>query len=194
MSPSRKKSGSAPTDGKSSPGPEQPKGWRAHKLEIQFLSIFILILGGGFTLISLNSVNEKVIEPFTAGVAKASGITLDLIGQDIDMSGTIIRSPRFAVNIKNGCNGVEAMIIFLAAVLAFPAPWKAKFWGLGLGIIAIQFVNLIRVVALFLTGAYMPKLFDSSHTVIWQTVVILSGVLLWIFWANRFATQRPAAE
>jgi exosortase/archaeosortase family protein len=53
--------------------------------------------------------------------------------------------------------------------------------------IAIQVVNLVRVVALFLTGAYLPKFFDSSHTVVWQTIVILFGVLLWIFWANRFA-------
>ncbi len=79
------------------------------------------------------------------------------------------------------------MIIFLAAVLAFPASWKARFVGLGIGIVAIQLVNLIRVVALFFTGAYFPSFFDSSHTVVWQTLVILSGVLLWIFWANRFA-------
>jgi hypothetical protein len=43
------------------------------------------------------------------------------------------------------------------------------------------------VVALFLTGAYFPALFDASHTVVWQTLVILSGMLLWIFWASRFA-------
>jgi hypothetical protein len=48
------------------------------------------------------------------------------------------------------------------------------------------------VVALFLTGAYLPDLFDASHTVIWQTVVILSGVGLWIVWASRSA--RRAAE
>jgi len=30
--------------------------------------------------------------------------------------------------------------------------------------------------------------------VIWQTVVILFGVLLWIFWANRFAAPAAPAE
>ena len=84
------------------------------------------------------------------------------------------------------------MVIFLAAVLAFPASWKSRLTGLGLGILAIQVVNLVRVVALFLTGVYFPKIFDTSHTVIWQTIVILFGVMLWIFWANRFAV--PPAE
>jgi exosortase H (IPTLxxWG-CTERM-specific) len=169
-------------------------GWRAYRQEITFLTLFVLLLGGGFTLLSLNSVNDRVIEPFTAGVARVSGFALDLIGQDVTMVGTVIRNERFAVNIRNGCNGVETMIIFLAAVLAFPAPWRARLLGLVLGCLVIQLINLVRVVALFLTGAYLPAFFDSSHTVVWQTVVILCGVLLWIFWAHRFATppQAPA--
>lgn len=170
-------------------------GWRAYRQEIVFLTAFVLILGIGFSLISYHVVNDRVIEPFTAGIAKVSGITLNLIGQGITMDGTQLRNSRFAVNIKNGCNGVEAMIIFLAAVLAFPAPWRARLIGLAIGIVAIQAVNLVRVVALFLTGAYFPTLFDSSHTVIWQTIVILSGVLIWLFWAHKFAApaEQPAS-
>jgi exosortase H (IPTLxxWG-CTERM-specific) len=179
------------------PAPATPPStepfWRRYRREITFLTVFLVLLGGSFTLISVPWVNDHVIEPFTAGIALASGAVLDLIGQDVTMQGTMIRNARFAVNIRNGCNGVEAMLIFLAAVLAFPASWRSRLLGLGLGILAIQVVNLIRVVALFLTGIYFPQLFDTSHTVIWQTLVILSGVLLWIYWANRFAVP-PSAE
>lgn len=154
--------------------------------------IFVALLAGGFTVLSLHWVNDHVVVPFTAGVARASGVALDLLGQDVTRQGTVIRSPRFAVNIENGCNGVETMLIFLAAVLAFPASWRWRLVGLAVGAVAIQAVNLVRVVALFLTGAYLPDLFDASHTVIWQTVVILSGVGLWIVWASRAA--RRAAE
>ncbi|MEM7479756.1 MAG: exosortase H [Acidobacteriota bacterium] len=166
----------------------------SRRREIMFLVIFVVLLGLSFTVVSLPAVNDSVIEPFTAGVAKASGVALNLIGQDISMRGTIIENARFAVNIKNGCNGVETMLIFIAAVLAFPASWKARGIGLAIGIVAIQAVNLLRVVALFLTGVYFPKLFDASHTVIWQTVVILAGVLLWIFWASRFTGPGKTAE
>jgi exosortase H (IPTLxxWG-CTERM-specific) len=166
--------------------------WRKNRRELTFLILFVVLLGGSFTLISLNWVNDHVVEPFTGGVAKVSGATLDLLGQDVRMQGTIIRGRRFAVNIRNGCNGVEAMLIFLAAVLAFPAPWRARLLGLALGVVAIQVVNLVRVVALYLTGAYFPSWFDASHTVVWQTVVILFSVLLWILWANRLAAPREA--
>jgi len=173
--------------------PEGPF-WRRYRRELTFLVLFVVLLGGGFTLISLNWVNDHAIEPFTAGIASASGVVLNAMGQHVSQNGTILRSAKFAVNIRNGCNGVEAMLIFLAAVLAFPASWKSRAAGLVLGILAIQIVNLIRVVALFLTGVYFPRIFDTSHTVIWQTIVILVGVLLWIFWANRFATPAVPAE
>jgi exosortase H (IPTLxxWG-CTERM-specific) len=161
--------------------------FRRYRQELTFLLLFVIILGVGFTLIAWNPVNDHVIEPFTAAIARTSGFVLSAIGQQTTMEGTVVRSPRFAVNIQNGCNGVEAMIIYFAAVLAFPAPWKARLLGLLFGFVAIQLVNLLRVVALFLTGVYFPSFFDSSHTVVWQTIVILAGVLFWILWANRLA-------
>ena len=158
--------------------------------EVRFLATFLLVLGASFAFLAWKPVNDKVIEPFTGQIAKASGVALRAIGQDVTRTGTMLRSPRFAVNIRNGCNGVEAMVILLAAIVAFPAPWKARLLGLAAGAAAIQVVNLVRVVALFLTGAYLPRFFDTSHTVVWQTLVILSAVLIWILWARR-VTPRP---
>ena len=174
----------APKDG------DAPTGWRKYQREIVFLALFLFLLGAGFTLLSLNWVNDRFVDPFTMGVAKTSGFALNVIGQDVTMRGTQIHGSRFAVDIMNGCNGLETVVIFVSAVLSFPAPIKSRFIGLMLGVVAIQLVNLIRVVALFLTGSYFPALFDSSHTVVWQTIVIGFGVLLWLFWANRFAVPQ----
>src|SRR4029079_5602687 len=100
--------------------------WQRNRRELTFLILFVILLGGGFTLISLHWVKDPVIDPFTAGIARVSAGVLGVLGQHVSMSGTVIRSPRFAVNIRNGCNGVEGMLIFLAAVLAFPASWKSR--------------------------------------------------------------------
>lgn len=169
----------------------QPPPWK--RPELRFLVVFLVVLAASFVLLSWRPVNDGLVEPFTGGVARASGVALRLVGEDITRSGTILRSSSFAVNIRNGCNGVEAMVILLAAILAYPAPWRARLIGLALGTIVIQVVNLIRVVALFLTGAYLPRFFDSSHTLVWQSVVILVALLVWVFWAKRFAHAAPAA-
>jgi exosortase H (IPTLxxWG-CTERM-specific) len=176
------------------PPADRPTGWRSYQREIQFLVLFVVLLGGGFALIAWQPVNDGLVVPFTAAIAKLSAKILDLFGQQTTMDGTRVYGKNFAVDIENGCNGIEAMIIFLSATLSFPASWKARLAGLAIGTVGIQIVNLIRVVALFLTGVYFPSFFDSSHTVVWQTVVILFAVLLWIFWAQRFALRpRQAA-
>ncbi len=164
----------------------------ANRRSLGFLGRFLALLVASYFLVASRPVNDAVIVPFTAGVARVSAAVLDLLGQSVAVSGTEIRSPRFAVNIENGCNGVETALLFGSAVLAFPAPWKRRLLGLLLGFAAIQAINLVRVVSLFWIGAHRPALFSSSHTVLWQSIVVLCGVLLFLLWASR-EQRRPAA-
>jgi hypothetical protein len=39
-------------------------------------------------------------------------------------------------------------------------------------------------------GVYLPEYFSQSHIFVWQSVVILAGVTLWIVWAHHAATPR----
>ena len=75
-----------------------------------------------------------------------------------------------------------------------PAPWRARLLGVALGFAGIQLLNLVRVIALFLTGSYLPDLFDTSHTVVWQSVVVAAALVLWLFWAQRFAGAPAGAK
>ena len=163
----------------------------ARRRSIGFLARFCVLLAVFYFVVAWRPVNDAVIVPFTAGIARVSGAVLNILGEDVVVEGTELRSPGFAVNIENGCNGVETALLFGSAVLAFPAPWKRRFLGLGLGFLAIQFVNLIRVVSLFWIGAHRPALFSASHTVLWQSAVVLCGVLLFLLWASR-EQRRPA--
>src|SRR5689334_23751881 len=146
------------------------------RTQVLFLVKFFAILIAAYLLIAWNPVNDHVIVPFTHGVAQVSGAVLRMIGQPVTVEGTIIRSSRFGVNINNGCNGVEAMLILLASIVAFPASLRARITGLLLGALAVQLLNAIRIVTLYLLGAYQPKLFDMFHTAVWQIVIILSAI------------------
>jgi len=159
--------------------------WR--RPESRFLISFLSILGISFTVIALRPVNDAFVVPYTTLIAKVSGTVLGLFGEDITMNGCVLRSPRFAVTIYNGCNGLITSLIFISGVLAFPARWSAKAAGVVGGLLAIQLINLVRIISLFYIGIYLPKLFNSSHIFIWQSLVILAGVTLWITWAHLFA-------
>jgi len=165
----------------------------AKRRSLLFLTKFVVYLVVFYFLVAWRPVNDAVVVPFTAGVARISAGALRLIGEDASVVGTEIRSSRFAVNIENGCNGVETALLFGAAVLAFPAPWRRRLIGFLAGFGAIQAINLVRVVSLFWIGAHRPALFSSSHTVLWQSIVVLCGVLFFLAWATREQKARAAA-
>lgn len=164
------------------------------RTQVLFLVKFFGILIAAYLLIAWNPVNDHVIVPFTQGVATVSGALLKGIGQPVTTSGTVISSSRFGVNINNGCNGVEAMLILLASIVAFPASLKARLVGLGLGALVVQLLNAVRIVTLYLLGAYQPKLFDMFHTAVWQILVILAAILFFLIWSARVAPARLATR
>ena len=162
------------------------EAWR--RPEIRFLVLFLSILGVSFTTIALNQVNDAVVLPYTAFIAEVSGVVLRLFGEQASVNNCVVSSPRFAVTIYNGCNGLITSLIFISGVLAFPARWKAKIIGVVGGLLIIQLINLIRIVSLFYIGVFLPSLFNQSHIFIWQSIVILAGVALWVIWAHYLAS------
>ena len=162
--------------------------------QVLFLLKFFLILTGAYLLIAWNPVNDNVIEPFTASIARSSGAILRAFGESATVTGTLIRSPRFAVNINNGCNGVEAMLILLASIVAFPASLKARAIGLLLGALIVQVINYVRIVTLYYLGAYYPQLFDAFHAAVWQIVIILIAIVFFLIWSARVASTRLATS
>jgi len=156
--------------------------------ESRFLILFIAILTVSFTVIAFQSVNDAVVDPYTSFVARMSGGVLRILGENASVQGCMVRSPRFAVTIYNGCNGLITSLIFISGVLAFPASWRAKAVGSIGGLIAIQLINLVRIVSLFYIGVYLPRFFSESHIFVWQSLVILAGVGLWVVWARHAST------
>lgn len=157
------------------------------KPEARFLILFLGILGVSFTLIALRQVDAIVVAPYTAFVARVSGAVLRIIGEPANATGCVVMSPRFAVTIYNGCNGLITSLIFISGVFAFPARWPAKFAGVAGGLLAIQVINLVRIVSLFYIGIYFPSHFNDAHIFIWQSLVITAGVALWLIWVYWFA-------
>lgn len=162
--------------------------------DTRFLMLFLAILGLSFTVIALRPVNDAIVVPYTAWIARVSGAVLRVFGESATVSGCVVSSPRFAVTIFNGCNGLITSLIFISGVLAFPSRWPAKLIGVAGGLLAIQIINMVRIVSLFYIGIFFPSLFNDAHTSIWQSVVILAGVGLWIGWAHFLAgpVRRPS--
>ncbi len=161
----------------------------------RFVLRFAALLLIGFLLIVPPVVQIRVLQPFTESLAAASAAMLGAIGHEVAITGTTIFSSTFAVDVRNGCNGVEAALILIAAILATPARWKAKLVGVAGGFVLLQAINLVRISSLYLLGYYDRELFDLFHSAVWQVLIILVAVGIFVFWSVKIAPRRdtPAA-
>ncbi|GAB4189864.1 MAG: hypothetical protein Tsb002_17270 [Wenzhouxiangellaceae bacterium] len=168
---------------------------------LRFSILFAVLLIGLFTVEVMQPVQQHVIIPFTAGLAQLSSWLVQLFDSDVVSSGKIIRSLSngFAVEIQPGCNGVEAVIILFAAIFAFPAPFKSKMVGFVLGFFAIQALNLVRIISLFYMGQWSMTAFEWFHLYLWQALIILDALVVWLIWLRTLPRQdsadaEPAAD
>ena len=153
--------------------------------------LFGLVLLAVFTVLMLPSVYWKVIMPLNEFLAWSSAELLSLMGTEgISSSGIAVSSPQFGINIAEGCNGIYALAIVIAGILAFPARWPAKAVGLVLGIIFIMFLNYVRIIALWYAGIYSSFLFETMHLYVWEFIIIVLGAGYWYFWYERFVKTR----
>jgi exosortase H (IPTLxxWG-CTERM-specific) len=160
---------------------------------IVFIAKFLAGLIGFYAVVALNPVNDHVIVPFTEVVARSSAVILRGIGIGVEVTGTVIESRRFALDVHNGCNGVEATILLAAAILAFPATLRSRLAGLAISSVAIEVLNLVRLSSLFWLGEYHRQTFSFFHIAVWQSLVILAAISMFVFWSWKFA-ERPLAD
>jgi exosortase H (IPTLxxWG-CTERM-specific) len=153
------------------------------KPRVAFVAKFAVGMIALYLLTAWNPVNDRVIVPFTEVVAHASALPL----QGVWVVGTVMRSPRFALDVQNGCNGVEAAILLAAAILAFPATLRSRAIGLLAGVVAIQLLNVVRLSSLFWLGEHYRQVFDLFHVGVWQSLVILAAISFFVLWSVKFA-------
>lgn len=159
---------------------------------LRFALLFILLLVGLFILELLPFGQQWVVVPFTAFIAKTSAWIIQLFDQGVTAYGIILQDKTngFAVSIEAGCNGIEATIVLIAAMLAFPASWRLKLIGIGIGILAIQIMNLLRIITLFYLGQWSQTAFEWAHLYIWQSLIILDVLVVFLIWLRYLPRKR----
>jgi exosortase/archaeosortase family protein len=125
---------------------------------------------------------EKLLYRYLEANAWVSNLVLNFLGQQTNVSDVTIRSSQFAIAIERGCDAVEPTWLLCAAMLAFPGRWATKFAGIGLAIVALQALNIVRIVTLYLIGTHFRPFFDSAHLEIWPVIFIVSALALFVGW------------
>jgi len=75
--------------------------------------------------------------------------------------------------------------VLAAAMFAFPAPWRYRLLGLAVGFVAVQLLNIVRVISLFYIGQWNLAVFEWAHQYAWQALIMLDVLVVWLIWVRR---------
>ncbi len=137
------------------------------------------------------SVSEQYISvKLPMLMAKSVIIVLKMIGIEAMANDAVVLLPGgFRFTIIYHCAGVFGMMIYAAAVLAYPAKVLEKVYGLLFGWFGLYTINTIRMAALGIIGMRWRKHFDFYHEFLWQGIFILFVIGFWVFWKEKMIRE-----
>ena len=159
---------------------------RANKAIIRFCVIFfvlLIILAVTFPYLS-DRFNPQLTVLMTT-TASVIGFVLNIFGMGVAVSGRIISASRLSIDVIGECTGLYEMLIFLAAMIAYPANFKKKLLGAAMGIPLLYLINIVRMVFIVVIGNWSPKTFDFLHLYFWQVAMIIIIVSVWLLWIEK---------
>jgi len=162
----------------------------------RFFILFVIILAVLFGLELTPWAENWFVDPWTEVLARISTWLVTLFDGQVEATGKVMRSLSngFGVSIERGCNGIEATIVLVAAMLAFPAPWKNKIIGILSGFVAVQALNIVRVISLFYLGQWSPKAFEWAHLYVWQALIMLDVLIVFLIWIRLLPREQNADD
>ncbi|MDP6076555.1 MAG: archaeosortase/exosortase family protein [Acidimicrobiales bacterium] len=154
-----------------------------------------LILGASLGLalaVYYGSLGSNWLDVIAEWTATWTSKAINLFGGSTTVSGTLIISDNFVANVVAECTAIGPIILYIGAVVAYPASKRAKLAGVAAGAVVLTAVNLVRIISLFWIGEAYPEYLDVAHLLVWQTAIILLAIIMWLLWVGRLsgAAQR----
>jgi len=85
-----------------------------------------------------------------------------------------LRAPGGGLNILNGCEGMEALLLLFAAFAVAPLQWRSRLRGFLVGTLVVFAVNQARILTLFYAYRADHTLFDPLHSIVTPIGVVLA--------------------
>ncbi|MBF0519544.1 MAG: archaeosortase/exosortase family protein [Nitrospirae bacterium] len=157
----------------------------------RFVIIYIVMMFIFFNLaqleliekyLDINGVYSKWVVVLLSNTIKVFGIKSKYYPA---AHGTVINLPNISLNVKFGCNGLEATIMYVFAILAFPATWFHKLKGIFIGFVVIQILNIFRLLGIIFVAIHYKDYFDYFHVYFAQSVMISVSLALFIIYIRR---------
>lgn len=145
-------------------------------------------------VVELSPDVQRLSEPINVALARATQIGLGYLDIPVARRGAVLaHAEGFSYRITHVCSGVRPAVLIIVALLAVPMAWRWRLAGLGAAFVALEVLNLCRLMHLYWTGVAHPEAFDFLHRVAWNLVFVaaVAGILaLWLALASRMPWKK----
>ena len=148
----------------------------------KFVLKFSALTLGLFTLFFFTRNNLLFL---LSGTAQITSILLKIFGIHSVVSGETISFAGVNFDIIFECTALFPIIIFLSAVISYPASWKNRGFGLLIGIPLIYFLNIIRLLILSFVGIKYPLAFQYVHSFLWESLFLVFVIIIFYVWVKK---------
>jgi exosortase H (IPTLxxWG-CTERM-specific) len=156
-----------------------------------FFVLFLLAALAEFAILLAGPI-RPFVDGFSGRLASFSAWLIGAFGGTCFHQNAVLSNPAkgFSMEVRDGCNGVNVVVLLWAAILAYPSNMKWKLTGLAGGLAAIQILNLFRLISLYYLGQYSPPLFEFAHLYLWETLIIIDALVVFGIWTKRAAAHK----
>ena len=164
---------------------------KKNSLVLKFIITYILLMGLFLLLIGLEPIKNvlDINGLYTNMIVYLSDLALKPFGIVQGVSGSVISLKGLALDVRFGCNGLEAVIIYTVAILSFPASIQKKITGITVGFVVLQVLNVLRIAGIGLSGIYFKEYFHYIHIYVAQGMMIAVALVIFLIWLNYATTE-----
>lgn len=155
--------------------------------EFVFALLFLALFGSLSLLYhtARGTVVERVLIDVLTVQPSAAVIGFLTPADQVLAQGPRLVSPHGRLSILNGCEGIETMLLLIAAVLAFAAPWRDKIPGVVFGTLLIYTLNQARIVLLYYAFRHDREWFHLLHGYVFPMILVACAGLYFLWWVGR---------
>jgi len=150
--------------------------------------VFLLLLGlfNGAYQVEKRLSGRLLDLPYTRLAASGAAILAHLLLPiPVERRDSItLASGRTAVVIRGGCNGLEALFLMAAGILAYPTSWHCRGRAILIYLPILFALNLLRIVMLLYVMAEHPVYIRIFHDQIAQGILVAFVFGFWVHYVH----------
>lgn len=117
-----------------------------------------------------------------------------LADEQVTVAGSMLTGAHASMNIANGCDGVDMMLMLIAALLSSTLSLRQKLLGAFSGLLFLFLINQLRLLLLFEVLQHSRQHFNLTHGILAPFLMLGATGLFYAWWLAVSRQPLPDGE